>query len=395
MKYIEELLINDTLDFDSIVGIKIDYLNIMNSEIERMDSETSLKIFKAILKNEDNIFNSISLIKKFIDESYSKSVRLIAVPQKNKKIDPNIEEIISHSLEKTIDYLFMCKREGITTNLKINEKELLDDYDKILITKYIDEIKQSRFPEAEDIILTKLGYSIEYASKYIKEPWKELEEKLDESSSKIAIHNYIKSVLIPYFKQKFPNKNLRSLIQKYYPSYENKLMTLDYTTKDIHPVTFYAQEVVSGRWIEFEKDLEERIKEGEWLSGGEISDYLDYMINMYPGRWKAIESFFINFENFISNKILITDYIDKKVISEYKENIKTFNDLVKYKDDIQMWDSLLGKAIKLIVIPLYNIIKERNLINYNDREERKKLFLEYFPQNFKSDFIFTSLLNFE
>lgn len=393
MKRIDTLIINDFLDFDSIYNVEIDFLDLNLYQIEKMNSKILLHVFKGILKNENTIYNSSDLIKKIINDSYLKSMRIIVVPN-NKKIDLNLEEIISHSIEKTIDYLVMCKREGVLTDLKVNEKELLKQDDRILICKYVDEIKQSRFLEAEHIILKKLAYSIEYASKYIKKPWKELEERLKLSSSKMAFYNYIKLVLIPYFKEKFPNKHVRSLIQKNYPEYEKKILDLNYTNNEDYAISLYAKNIIGGRWIEFEMILEEKVKKNAWFTDSEIMDCIDYMINIYPGRWKSIESFFINNRSYNIKSILVHNYIEKKVITEYQENIKTFEDLEKYKNDIQMWDSILGKAIKIVAIPLYNIIKERNLINYNDREERKKLFLEYFPQSFQNDFIFTSLLNF-
>ena len=394
MKYIQELVLNDFLDFDSIINIQIDFLNLNSRQIEKTNSKILLHVFKAILKNENTIYNSVDLIKKIINDSYLKSMRIIVVPN-NKKTDLNLEEMISHSVEKTVDYLIMCKREGVLTNLKVNEKELIKQDDRILICKYIDEIKQSRFLEAEKIILKKISYSIEYASKYIQEPWKELEEKLNKDSSKINFYNYIKLVLIPYLKKKFPNQDPRSLIQKHYPQYENFILNLNYTNSEDYAISLYSKDIIGGRWIEFEKILEEKVKNNNWFTDSEIMDCIDYMINIYPGRWKSIESFFINNKSYNIKNILVHNYIEKKVITEYKENIKTLEDLEKYKNDIQMWDSVLGKAIKIIVFPLNNIIKERNLINYDDREERKKLFSEYFPETFQSDFIFTSLVNFQ
>lgn len=382
MKYIKTLILNHFLDSDSLKGVEIGKIELsyfyQNKEL--------LGVFYVVLKNENHINNSKELIDSIFLRAETELLRLIL---DKKPIDPYLEEIISNSIEKSIKYIKIINEYKVKTEFKIDEKNIIEKDNSKLAFDYVEYFIKKRSPNIEHIILKDIQNAIKYCSSYIKEPWKELEKKIEESNDRVHYNKYAILVLQKYYKKNFPGQNIRSLIQKNYPFYEEKLINGFYKKEEVAPIYSYAFEIIGGRWLEFEKMVEDKINSGGNFEEDECYDFLYYMLKIYPGRWRIAEPYFIIFKKGyqdITNLRNIQDYIEQKVIPEYKKNIKTFEDLQNYKDDFNMWDRLLkGKEIIFIVNPVYTLIKLRDLVYHYDKKIIQNLFKEYFPLNYKEN----------
>lgn len=381
MKYIKNLILNDYLDSDSLKGIKIKEINSEYS-ISQSKPEQLLKFFNIIMKNKNTIDNGFHVMNMIMSSAHDKLKESIFY---KKNIDPILEEIISSSVERVVNYLILCKKEKFKTNLKVNEKELINTNDPYLIMEYIKEIKKTEFKEAESLILKSANIAIQYCADYIKEPWKELEEQIEKTNDKMLYFNYIYKIIVPFYKKEFKNQKLRSLIQKNYANYENKIMNANYEIENVLPVYTYSKEIIGGRWLEFEKMVEDKINSGRNFNDSDCYDFFEYMFKIYSGRWKIAEPYFINLHKGFPQLKKIEDYINEKVIPEYKKNLNTFEDLQKYKDEFNMWDKLMNKEIVFIFNPVYMFIKLRDLVYYYDKKIVQNILKEYFPLNYKKN----------
>ena len=381
MKYIQQLVLNDHLNSDSLKGVQINEIQLLSYTIFETEPQKLLKFFNIIFKNKDTIKNGPHLLAKIISTT---GRRLSEVILYQKKTDSILEEIISNSIYEIIKHILNCKKFQIKTNLKIDEKKIIEKEDPFLIIEYIREIKKERFIEAEEKILNSTNLAIQYCAEYIKEPWKELEKKIEDTNVKMLYFDYIYKIIVPFYKKKFKGQNIRSLIQKNYPDYEKQIMNAIYQIENILPVYTYSKEIIEGRWLEFEKMVEDRIKSGGNFNRDDCHDFFSYMSNIYPGRWKTAEPYFINLKEGYPLLKKFEDYINQKVIPEYKEKLKTFEDLEKYKDEFNMWDKLMEREIIWIFNPVYTFIKLRDLVYHYDKKIVQKLFKQYFPLNYKN-----------
>jgi hypothetical protein len=382
MKYIKTLGLNQFLNPDSLKGIKIGEIKLGLYEVYYAKPKELLSFLNIILKNEDNIGKSTDLINLIIRSSCDRSLEFI---RNKKEVDPYLEKIISYSIDESVKYMRFIKEYKTNSNFKINENQLIENDSSKLILEYIRKIKNKRFPEAEHIILKNINDAIEYCYFYMREPWKELEKKIEDTNIKTFYFDYIYKVIVPYYKRNFPRENLRSLIQKNYPLYEKQIMIGIYQKENVYPIYTYAKEVIGGRWIEFESMIENKINSGEIFYGPECDDFFYYMLKIYPGRWKIAEPYLIDLKKGYPKLNNLQDYINDKVIPEYKKNLETFEDLEKYKDEFNMWDKLLDNEIVFIYNPVYMFIKLRDLINHRDKQTVKKIFKEYFPLNYSKN----------
>lgn len=388
MKYLKNLILGDFLNYQSLNEIKIDKIELHSYQILEIEPEKLLKIFNIISKNKKTISNGAHLLTIILSKTGERLRDLIVY---NKKTDPILEEIISNSIYETVNHISNCERFKIKTDFKIDENKIIEKQDPYLVIEYIREIKKSRFPAAEPMLLKSPEVAINYCAKYIKEPWKELEKEIEKTNTKMLYFNYIYDVIFPYYKKQSKDKNIRSIIKQNYPLYEKKIMTGFYKKEIVLPVYTYATEIIGGRWLEFEKMVEDEIKSTGYFQEDARYDFFYYMLKIYPGRWKIAEPYLFNFTtSFFERTVLeirnYENYINEKVITEYKEKIKTFEDLQKYKDEFNMWDKLLqGREIIFIFNPVYMLIKLRNLVNYHDKKIVKDLFKEYFPLNYKEN----------
>ena len=386
MKYIHELVLSEFLNPDSLKEIQINEVKLTHYDIYQIKPQKLLKIFNIISKNKKTISNGPYLLTLILSKT---SDRLRDLTLYDKKTDPILEEIISNSIYESVKYISNCEKFKIKTDFKIDENKLIEKQDPFLIVEYIQQIKKSRFSAAEPMLLKSPELAIYYCAEYIEEPWEELEKEIEKTNNKILYFNYIDKIIVPYYKKQFKGQNLRSLIQKNYPKYEKQIMTGEYKKEKILPVYTYAKEIIGGRWLEFEKMVEDKINSGEKFENDESYDFFNYMFKIYPGRWKIAEPYLFNFkidffEGNMSEIRNYEDYIEQKVIPEYKEKIKTFQDLQKYKDEFNMWDRLLqGREIVFIFNPIYTLIRLRDLVNHYDKKIVKDLFKEYFPLNYK------------
>lgn len=380
MKYIQKLILNDYLDSNSLKGIKIKEIKFSESVYE-IKTELLLKKFNIIEINKNTIDNSIFIMNMIMSSAYEKLKESVFY---RKNIDPILEQIISNSVERTINYLIFCKKEKFKTNLKIDEKKLINTNDVSLIMEYIKEIKKTEFKEAEPLILNSVYQAIDYCQDYIQKPWKELEKRIEDENEKMLYFNYIYKVIFPYYKKEYPGQDIRSLIKKNYSLYEEKIMNGYYERNNTLPVYIYSKEIIGGRWIEFEKMVEDKIKSGKNFNESDTHDFFQYMLEIYPGRWKIAEPYFIEHKKGFNDLKLLEDYINKKVIPEYKKNLNSFEDLQKYKDDFNMWDKLITtREIIWIFNAVYLFIKLRDIVYYYDKKIVQNLFKEYFPLNYK------------
>lgn len=381
MKHIQELVLNDYLDSDSLKGIKIDEIKLSAYDISQSSPNKLIKISKIVSENKNTIRNSLHVLALIVQNVDQKLTELVLY---QKRTDPVLEQLISLSTFYSVKHLARCKSSKVKTDFKVDEKKLIDGGDPFLIMEYIQEIKKERFIEAEETIVNSISIAIEYCADYIKKPWKELEEKIESRDTKIFYFNYIYKVIVPYYKKEFKGQNIRSLIQKNYSLYEEKIMNGHYERQNTLPVYMYSKEIIGGRWIEFEKMVEDKIKSGKEFNESDTHDFFQYMLEIYPGRWKIAEPYFIKYKKGFNDLKFVEDYINKKVIPEYKQNLNSFEDLEKYKDEFNMWDKLITtREIIFIFNPLYMYIKLRNLVNYYDKKIVQNLFKEYFPLNYK------------
>lgn len=382
MKYIKTLILNRFLDSGSLKGIQIDKIELSYD----YQNKELLGVFYVVLKNENDINNSNELIDSIFSRARTELLRLIL---DKKPIDPYLEEIISNSIEKSIKYIKLINEYNVKTEFKIDEKKIIEKDNSKFAFDYVEHFTKKRSPNIEHIILKDIEIAIKYCSFYMKEPWEELEKKIEESNNRIHYNQYAVLVLERYYKKNFPGQNIRSLIQKNYPFYEEQLINGFYKKEEVAPIYSYAFQIIGGRWLEFEKMVEDKINSGGNFEEDECYDFLYYMLKIYPGRWRIAEPYFIIFKKGyqdIANLKNIQDYIEKKVIPEYKQNIKTFEDLQNYKDEFNMWDRLLrGREIVFIVNPVYTFIKLRDLVYHYDKKIIQNLFKEYFPLNYKEN----------
>ena len=380
MKYIQELILNDFLDSDSLKEIKINEIKLSEYAISQSKPEKLIKISKILLENKNTISNSPHLIALIMRNTDQKLSELVLY---QKRTNPILEQLISPSIFYSVNHLSRCKNSKVKTDFKIDEKKLINEKDPFLIMKYIQEIKKERFIEAEEMILNSISVATQYCADYIKQPWKELESKIESRNDKMSYFDYIYKIIVPFYKKEFKGQNIRSLIQKNYPLYEKQIMTAIYQIENILPVYTYSKEIIGGRWLEFEKMVEDRIKSGGNFNRDDCHDFFSYMSNIYPGRWKIAEPYFINLKEGYPLLKKFEDYMNQKVIPEYKEKLKTFEDLEKYKDEFNMWDKLMKREIIWIFGPVYMFIKLRDLVYHYDKKIVQNLFKQYFPLNYK------------
>lgn len=380
MKYIKELVLNDYLDSYSLKGIEIDEINLSAYVIFEMEPKKLLKFFNIMKENKETIKKSSHLLAIILSTTGRRLFEFILY---KKKTDLILEEIISNSIYETLKHIINCKKLKIKTDFKVDEKKIIDSNDPYLIIEYIKQIKNSRFPEAESMILKSTDAAIQYCADYIKEPWKELEEQIENTNDKMLYFSYIYNIIVPFYKKEFKGQKLRSLIQKNYANYENKIMNANYEIENVLPVYTYSKEIIGGRWLEFEKMVEDKINSGRNFNDSDCYDFFEYMSKIYSGRWKIAEKYFINLHKGFPKLKKLEDYISEKVIPEYEKNLNTFEDLQKYKDEFNMWDKLMNREIIFIFNPVYLFIKLRNLVYYYDKQIVKNLFKEYFPLNYK------------